>query len=64
MVLQKNTGLLTGEPGSYSETGVTSFYGGSEVIGEGVKEVTNINRDEGQEQVVHSIVKTEREVSC
>jgi hypothetical protein len=62
--LQNSMELLKGECGANSEMGVTSFLDESEVIVEGVEEVTDTKEDKGQLQKLCPVFGTEHDVSC
>jgi hypothetical protein len=64
MVLQNCLDLPKVEPGSYSETCLTSSDDERQILGMNVKEVTNVQEEEDPLLISHPVMKAEHEVSC
>jgi hypothetical protein len=63
VILQNCLDLLKAEPGSYSETCVTSSHDGNQVVGMNIEEVRNVQEDEDP-LLMSPVIKVEHEVSC
>jgi hypothetical protein len=63
-VLQVSLGLLDGELGSYSGTGVTSAVEGNEVPGIEAERVSHVSEVADQEPMTVPETQTEHSVSC
>jgi hypothetical protein len=64
LVLQDPLELVKFEPGSYSETCLTSSHVGNESTGIKVEKATDITEEEGLEPMTSAVVKAEPEVRC
>jgi hypothetical protein len=64
LVLQDPIELVKVEPGSYSETCLTSSHVGNESTGIKVEKVTDIAEEEGLEPMTSAVIKAEPEVRC
>ena len=62
LVLQDPMELVKVEPGSYSETCLTSSHVGNGLTGIKVEKVTDITEEEGLEPVTSAVIKAEPEV--
>lgn len=56
--------LVKVEPGSYSETYLTSSHVGNESTGIKVEKVTDMAEEEGLEPMTSAVIKAEPEVRC
>jgi len=63
MFFQNCVNLLRSDPGSCSETCLTSFDGENQVIGIEVEEVTNTEEEGDPQPVTFQTIRTEIEVS-
>jgi hypothetical protein len=63
VVLQNCMNLLKVEPGSYTETFLTSSYDGSQILNMNTEEVTNV-QEEDPLLVSLPVIKTEHGVRC
>jgi hypothetical protein len=64
LVLQTCMDLLKVEPGSYSETCLTSSHDGSQVLSMNVEKVTNVQEEDDPLLISLPVIKTEHEVRC
>jgi hypothetical protein len=64
LVLQDPLELVKVEPGSCSETCLTSSHVGNESTGMKVEKVTHITEKEGLEPMTSAVIKSEPEVRC
>jgi hypothetical protein len=64
VVLQDSMDLLKLEPGSCSETRLTSSHDGCEVTGIKFEEVSDVTEEESQEPMTSPVIKDEPEVRC
>jgi hypothetical protein len=63
VILQNCLDLLKAEPGSYSETCITSSHDRNRVVGMNSEEVRNAQEDEDP-LLMSPVIKVENEVSC